>query len=160
MKLSKRLQVIAGLIEKGASVADIGTDHGYLPVYLVQSGLYRKIIASDINASALVAARRSAEDADVTDSIKFIVAPGLDEVIAAEVDTVVISGLGGEMISGILSDTPWTKQREIKLILQPQSKIDILFRFLYDNGYEIKQIKSVLDREKYYTVILATGGTT
>jgi len=159
MKLTKRLQVIADFIEDGAAVADIGTDHGYLPVYLAQSGFCRKIIASDINASSLTAARRSAENADVTEAITFVVAPGLDGVAPMEVDTVVIAGLGGETIIGILKDAPWTKLRGINLILQPQSKIDILFRFLYDNEYEIRRIRSVLDKGRYYTAVLVTGGT-
>jgi len=158
VKLSKRLIAIADLIGRDASVADIGTDHGYLPVYLAQTGTVKKIIASDISPSSLAAARRSAADADVTDAITFIVAPGLDGVAPGEVDTVIIAGVGGETISGILGDAPWTKSRKITLILQPQSKIDILFRFLYDNEYEIKQIIDVLDRGKFYTAILATGG--
>jgi len=158
MKLSKRLQIIVSLIEKSASVADIGTDHGYIPIYLAQAGYAHKIIASDISTSSLEAARRSAAGAKVTEAIKFIVAPGLDGVTPAEVDTIVIAGLGGETIVSILKKAPWAKRRGTKLILQPQSKIDILFRFLYDNEYEIKQIKSFLEKEKYYTVILTEGG--
>ena len=158
MKLSKRLQVIADLIENGASVADIGTNHGHLPVYLARNGLADRIIASDISSASLAAARRSAEDADVTESITFVVAPGLDGVKPTDVDTIIIAGVGGETILGILKDAPWTKSSRIRLILQPQTKIDILLSFLYDDGYVIKQTKTVLDRGKLYTVILATGG--
>ena len=160
MKLSKRLQAIADLITGGAAVADIGTDHGYLPVYLAKSGLYRNIIASDISASSLAAAHRSAANAYVTEAIKFVVAPGLDGIAQTEVDTIVIAGLGGETILDILKNAPWTMLRRVKLILQPQSKIDILFRFLYDNKYKIEQTKSVLDRGKHYTAYLVTGGVT
>jgi len=158
LKLSKRLQVIVDLVGNGASVADIGTDHGYIPVYLAQAQTAHRIIASDISAESLSAARRSATEANVIDSIKFVVAPGLNGITPAEVDTIIIAGLGGETITGILNDAPWTKHHGVTLILQPQSKIDILFRFLYDDGYKIKQIKKVLDRGKYYTAILAAGG--
>ena len=158
MKLSKRLQAIADFIEPGASVADIGTDHGYLPVYLALTGSTRRIIASDISASSLAAARRSADNADVTEVITFIVAPGLDGVAPTDVDTIVISGVGGETILSILKDAPWTKTREVRLILQPQSKIDLLLSFLYDNGYKIKETKAVLDRGKGYTILLVISG--
>ena len=154
MKLSKRLQTIADLIENGASVADVGTDHGYLPVFLAQKGNAKKIIASDINEAPLAVACRSATAAGVSDKISFVVAPGLDCVAPEDVDTIVIAGMGGEMIVSILKAAPWTKSDRKKLILQPQSKLDILFRFLYNEGYKIKLIKQVPDKNKRYTIIL------
>ena len=145
------------LIEIGATVADIGTDHGFLPVFLAQTGSTKRIIASDISAASLSAARRSAREFDVSEAITFLVAPGLDGVTPNEVDTVVIAGMGGETILGILKNAPWTKNHNVKLILQPQSKIDLLCRFLYDNGYEIKQTESIYEKGKYYTVILVVN---
>jgi tRNA (adenine22-N1)-methyltransferase len=114
---------IASFIHRGASVADIGTDHGFLPVYLAQNGLARSIIASDISAGSLEAARRSATNYGVSDKITFIVAPGLSGIKETDVDTIVIAGLGGETIAAILNEAPWTRYSDIKLILQPQSKI-------------------------------------
>jgi len=157
-KLSARLRAISELIDEGANVADIGTDHGLLPVYLVQTGLAGRIFASDISAASLDAARRSAAEYNVTDLITFLVAPGLDGISPALVDTVVIAGLGGETIMSMLKDAPWTKRCSISLILQPQSKIDLLSRFLYDCGYLVKQTRSVRDRDKNYTIIHAMGG--
>ena len=144
---------MADFIDIGASVADIGADYGYLPVYLAQNRKASRIIASDISAASLNAARRFAGEYNVTESITFMVTPGLDGITAADVDTIVIAGMGGETILQILSNAPWTKSDEVKLILQPQSKIDLLCRFLYDNGYEIKETKSVIDKGKSYTVI-------
>ena len=158
IKLSKRLRAIADLIDEGASVADIGTDHGFLPVYLVQTDSVNRIVATDISAASLDAARRSADDAGLANAITFIVAPGLDRIAPTDVDTIVIAGLGGETIMGILSNAAWTKRQDIKLILQPQSKIDILCRFLYDNEYLFIKTKSVRDRGKNYTILHATGG--
>ena len=160
IKLSPRLRTIADFIDIGASVADIGTDHGYLPVYLAQTGIAHGIVASDISAASLSAARRSAKQAGVTGAINFLVTPGLDGIVSAKVDTIVIAGMGGETILSILRNAPWTKNGKIKLILQPQSKLDILFRFLYNDGYEIREIKSILDRGKQYTVILIAGDNT
>jgi len=158
INLPDRLKAVAGYIDKGSAVADIGTDHGYLPVYLAQTGLTGRIIASDISAGSLKSALRSATQYNVADSIEFIVAPGLSGIQPSDVDTVVIAGLGGETIVDILKGASWTRMRNIRLLLQPQSKIDVLCRFLYDNGYAIKDTKTVPDRKRLYTVIYATGG--
>ena len=158
IKLSKRLRALVAFIEDGAKVADIGTDHGFIPVYLAQTSSVNRIIATDISAASLNSARRSADEAGVTDAITFIVAPGLDRIAPSDVDTIIIAGLGGETILDILKKAPWTMHQEIKLILQPQSKINILCRFLYDKGYLFKSIESVLDKGKSYTIIHITGG--
>ena len=157
VKLSKRLKALADLIGESESVADIGTDHGFLPVYFVQTGSVKRVIASDISPASLSAARRTADEAGVTDAITFHVAPGLDRIAPTDVDTIVIAGLGGETILDILNDAAWTKRKNIRLILQPQSKVDILCRFLYDNGYLFIGTKSVLDRGKNYTIIHLAG---
>ena len=149
---------VAGFIEKGASVADIGTDHGYLPVYLAQNGLARNIIASDISAGSLKSALRSAAIYGVEGKITFVAAPGLQGVDEAEVDTVVISGLGGETIADILKESPWTKHRGVRLILQPQSKKTELCGFLRENGYCLHDARLAFDNNRYYIVILAKGG--
>jgi len=157
IKLSNRLKALVELIDDEASVADIGTDHGYLPVYLAQTGFSGRIIASDISSASLSAARRSADRYNVTDAITFLTVPGLDSIGPSDVNTIVIAGVGGETILRILDEAPWTKLRAVKLILQPQSKIDTLIKFLYDNGYEIVEIKTVPDKKKCYTVIHAIG---
>jgi len=153
VNLTARLKVLTELIEDGTSVVDIGTDHGYLPVYLAQTGSSCRIIASDISAASLEAARKTADKYNVTDSITFRVAQGLDGIDPDDVDTVVIAGMGGETIKSIIEEAPWTKSQNKTLILQPQSKIDVLFRFLYDNNYEINKIRYVQDRGKFFTVI-------
>jgi len=155
IKLSNRLLALAELIDDGASVADVGTDHGYLPIYLAQTGKAKRIIASDISASSLETARRHAIKNNVADRIKFLVTSGLDGISKDEVDTIVIAGMGGETIISVLKSTHWIKQSICKLILQPQSKIDLLFKFLYDNEYLIKQTIRVNDNKKLYTVIEA-----
>jgi len=157
IKLPKRLKAIADLIDDGACVVDVGTDHGFLPVYLIQTCSVKRVFATDISAASLDKARRTAEESGITDAIIFSVAQGLDRIAPTDVDTIVIAGLGGETILDILKDAPWTMCRKIKLILQPQSKTDLLCRFLYDTGYKINATKSVMDRGKNYTIIYSTG---
>jgi len=158
VKLTNRLKAIADLIGCGISVADIGTDHGYLPVYLAQRNSMQRIYASDKSDGSLNAAKRTADEYDVTDKIIFTVSRGLDSISPADVDVIVIAGMGGETIVDILRNTPWIRSYKKVLILQPQSKIDILFRFLYDNEYEINKIKYITDRKKHYTILQARSG--
>ena len=154
IKLSKRLQAIADFVEPGSAVADIGTDHGFLPVYLVQQGIASRVFASDISAGSLGAAKRSAEKYDVTDKVIFIHAPGLTGIGEDEIDTVVIAGVGGETIVGILEETPWTKNGK-KLILQPQTKKEVLTDYLSENGYAISAAEAVRDKHRDYLVLVA-----
>jgi len=155
IKLPERLGALIEYIEDGAAVADIGTDHGFLPVFLAQTGVARRIIASDISASSLEAALKSALKYGVTEKITFIVAPGLDGVAPMDIDTVVIAGIGGETMIDVLERAPWLKHKDIRLVLQPQSKIYSLFRFLYNNDYTILQTKTIYDKKRQYTIIIA-----
>jgi tRNA (adenine22-N1)-methyltransferase len=159
IKLSERLKSIVGFINPGSNVIDVGTDHGHLPVYLAQNNLARHIMASDISGRSLEAARRTASKYGLRERIEFIEAPGLRGIYEEDVDTVVISGLGGETIAKIISDAPWTKRCETRLILQPQSKIEDLCIFLRSSGYVYKDAEIALDNAKYYIIIYAQTGT-
>jgi len=158
LKLPDRLAAIAGYIDEGSAVADIGTDHGFLPVYLAQNGLSRNIIASDISSGSLDSARRTAQKHGVADMISFIVAPGLSGISGNGVDTIVIAGVGGETIAGILADAPWTNKHNVKLILQPQTKTDGLCIWLRENGYIISDAKLTRDNGRFYVIMIAKGG--
>jgi tRNA (adenine22-N1)-methyltransferase len=155
IKLPERLSVIAGYIKKGAYVIDVGTDHGYLPVYLAQNNLAKHIMASDISANSLKTARQNASKFGVLERIEFIEAPGLSGIYEEDVDTIVIAGLGGETIASILYDAPWIKRCKTRLILQPQSKLEELCGFLRTSKYNLQDADIVLDKGKHYTIILA-----
>ena len=157
IKLSERLQAIAGFIEKGSSVADIGTDHGYLPVYLAQTGTARRVIASDISEGSLKTARASARKHGLSDMIRFVLASGLAGVAESEADTIVIAGLGGETIAAILEDAPWTRREDVSLILQPQTKVSELCLYLRLHGYSLRGAKLALDGGRLYVVLLVSG---
>jgi len=158
IKLPKRLQEVADCIKNGASVADIGTDHGKLPVYLAQTGKAKRIIASDISEGSLNAARSLISKHNIADKIEIRLAPGLNNLTQADVDTIVIAGVGGETIIGILKDAPWTTNavlsKKLKLILQPQTKINLLRDYLINCELSIKEEKSVLDRGHEYKILL------
>ena len=148
LQLQPRLQCIASLVPKGARLADIGTDHGYLPVYLLQEGTIGHAIASDINALPLAHARATAAEYGVTEKLDFRLCPGLAKLRPEECDTVAIAGMGGETILGILEAAPWTRDGAHTLILQPQTKADLLRRWLCANGYRFLSETLVRDKEQ------------
>ena len=153
-KLSPRLASIAAMIPRGAKVVDIGTDHGYLPIYLAVNELASNIICSDINEGPLGSARMNAEEAGVCDQIKFVLADGLSGVDPSEADTVVIAGMGGELIAKIIGDSRWINSNKT-FIVQPQSKIETLLDFLYNNFFAIEDAVLVSDARKLYMVVSA-----
>ncbi len=157
IKLSKRLAAVAGLIPYGNGVVDVGTDHGYIPVYLAQNGYPGKITASDIRKGPLESAMSSAREYGAADRISFRLADGLAGAEQDGADAVVIAGMGGETIAKILEKAPWTKNG-VELILQPQSKIDVLADWLCGNGYYIKNAVLCRDDGRIYLALRASGG--
>ena len=144
LQLQPRLQCIASLVPQGARLADVGTDHGYLPVWLLQHGRIESAIASDINALPLDHARATAREYGVTERMDFRLCPGLAEIKAEECDAIAIAGMGGETILGILEAAPWT---------------DLLRCWLCGHGYRFLSETLVRDKEQLYVVFRVTAGT-
>ena len=157
-QLSPRLGLIASLVTPGVSLADVGTDHAYLPTALLLAGKIRSAVATDINRGPLSSAAEHARSAGVLDRIRLVLCDGLALVAPDEADEIVIAGMGGETMAGILAAAPWTK-RGARLILQPQSKLPELRRWLYENGYRIDGEYLVRDAGRIYTVMTARGGS-
>ena len=157
IKLSKRLQTLASFVPIGENVADIGTDHGYIPVWLAQNKIANKIVAADINKGPLEHAKATAQEYDVSEKITFQLCSGLNFAESKEYDTVIIAGMGGELIMSIIEAAPWTKNGTT-LILQPNSKIQDLVQWLIDNGYAINQTKLVKEAGKYYQILIVQAG--
>ena len=109
IRLSNRLQAVASWIAPCGTVADVGTDHGYLPVWLLQTHTAQRVIASDIHAGPLDRARRSAAEYSLENAIRFELCDGLQFAGADAADTVVIAGMGGETIITVLDAAPWTR---------------------------------------------------
>ncbi len=156
IKLSPRLAAAAALAGRGGSVVDVGTDHGYLPVYFALNGLFAHIAASDIRPGPLDSARRSAREYGVGDKIAFYLSDGLKNV-PGTFETVVVAGMGGETMAGILSACPWIAGA--RLVLQPQSRVDKLTAYLDGAGFVCKRALLRLDGGKPYLIMEAAAGT-
>ena len=158
LQLQPRLQCIASLVPQGARLADVGTDHGYLPVWLLQHGRIESAIASDINALPLDHARATAREYGVTERMDFRLCPGLAKIKAEECDAIAIAGMGGETILGILEAAPWTHEDVHTLILQPQSAGQALRQYLAEHGFAIEREALARDGHFFYTVLRAKKG--
>lgn len=149
--LSNRLLACASLVNKGERIADVGTDHGYLPVYLYQSGVIKGAVACDINEKPLSSCKAKVEQEALCDVIDVRLSNGLDDIDSSEYDAVIIAGMGGELIADILSREPEIINKHI--ILNPMTHPEIARRFLYDNGFAIENDIVVKDGRHYYCVL-------
>ena len=153
--LDKRLSAVAALVRQGSRLADIGTDHAYLPVHLVQAGVCPSAIASDIGAGPLDAARRTVTENGLTSEIALRLGNGLATVSAGEVEDIAIAGMGGETIVMILEAAPWVQNEGIRLILQPMTRAEDLRRWLLHNGFSILEEHLIRDKHHLYPVLAA-----
>lgn len=150
MKLSRRLEFITNHIEKVISLSDIGTDHGYIPLYALKNELCEKAIASDINKDPLDKARLNALLEGMGDELEFRLGSGLQVLKAGEVQAVVIAGMGGVLIKDILEKDIKKVDNFDYLILQPAQNPELLREYLYTNDYEIVAEDLCKDEGKYY----------
>lgn len=153
IKLSKRLRAIVNFCDKNKIIADIGTDHGFVPNFLYEEDINRKIIATDISLNSLNKAIEFTELRGNKGKIEHIVCNGLEKI--PPVDQIIIAGMGGILISKIL-DRDFEKARQAeKLILQPMQQVDYLRKFLYDKGFKILDEKIVFEDNKFFHIIVA-----
>lgn len=150
--LSPRLRVCCGFVFPGERVADVGTDHGYLGIWLLQQGLASSVIASDVVPGPLSAAKRNAEKFGCSHRMEFYLSDGVQS-IPRDFDTLVCAGMGADTMVSILSAAPWLQDRRYRLILQCQSKRPMLRRYLSDNGWRITEESVVRDGRFLYTVM-------
>lgn len=157
LELTPRLRLLADWVPSGARLADVGTDHAYLPVWLRLHGRVASAIACDLREKPLARARETGK-AWGADGIDYRLGNGLAVVSPEETDTIVIAGMGGENIAAILARAPWTADGAHTLLLQPQSRAEVLRAFLAEDGYVIRREALVQDRGTLYPVIEAGGG--
>ena len=149
-KLSKRLACVAGIINPGGVLADIGTDHGYVPLIALERGICNKAIACDINKDPLDKARLNAILEGIGDELEFRLGGGFEPLKVSEANEVVIAGMGGNLIRDILeADLEKVKSAEY-LILVPAQNPEVLRAYLYKNNYEIIKEDLCLDEGIYY----------
>lgn len=156
--MNRRLEKITQYINDGLGTVDVGTDHGYLPVYLAKNGYTGNIIATDIRPKPLDAARRSARAAGQSERISFLLCDGLELCPPDKVDTIVIAGMGGDTICGILDRAEWSWSSDYFHIYQPMTKPHVLRYWLIYNGFKILSEGLVKDSGVIYPVITARFG--
>ena len=152
IKLSKRLEAAANPVRQGSRLADIGCDHGYVPVYLIQSGRIKSAVASDINEGPLASCKRLVKENNLEGKIKCVLSDGLENINLDEVDDILIAGMGGELIARILSNSDLKKLKGKHLIINPMTHPEHARRFLYENGFEIQNELVVKDGRHYYAI--------
>lgn len=156
VNLTPRLSAAASLVRGGGIIADIGTDHGYLPVYLIQSGRVKGAIAADIGKMPLQNAAKTIENYDLDNVISLRLSDGLREFSEGDADEYVFAGMGGTLIAEKLAETPWIKNSNLHFVFQPQSRAEDLRKFLFENGFSINNELAVHEGRRVYITFDAT----
>ena len=154
--LDGRLSSAAKFVRQGARFADIGTDHAYLPIFLLTSGKIDYAVCSDINEGPLNSARENARASGVYEKIDFALANGADALKDKNVTDVAVCGMGGELIAEIVGRAQFLKKKDVRLILQPMSKFAFLRRELAMLGYEIEDEEYSASQGKLYLTVCAS----
>ncbi len=152
-KLDPRLKLCADFVREGSKVADVGTDHAYLPIWLCKNNLVSKAIALDINEGPLHAAKHNIIKYHVDHIVEARISNGLDNVHPNEADDIIIAGMGGELIASIINRCNFLKNPDKRLILQPMSQAEFLRRFLTQNNFYIIDEKAIMSDKHIYSVM-------
>ncbi len=157
ISLSPRLQACYNFIKPGERVADIGCDHGYLGISLIRNNVATFVIAADIRKMPLESAINNAERFGVKDKMAFFLSDGTEN-IPRDFDVLVCAGMGGDTMVSILDNAPWLKGKHYRLILQCQTRVHTLRKYLSDNNWRIQSEVLVRDGKFIYTVMEVTFG--
>ncbi|MBQ3431285.1 MAG: SAM-dependent methyltransferase [Clostridia bacterium] len=154
IRLTPRLQAVADCVEAGNVIADIGTDHAYIPAYLIENGIIPSAYACDVRQGPLENARKTARRYEI-DGIRFVLSDGLQalECEQEEFSYIVIAGMGGELIRDILERSPWCHNPRYTFVLQPMTRARVLREWLYQNGFEILQESIAKEDNKLYNIM-------
>lgn len=155
VQLSMRLSAVANMVTFSGILADVGTDHGYIPVFLAGEKRIQRAVAMDINRGPLERAREHIRQFGLEDRIETRLSDGLSALEPGEVDSIVIAGMGGALMERILQQGEAVARTAQELILQPQSEVMDFRRFLRENGYEITAEDMVFEDRKYYPMMRA-----
>lgn len=155
-----RLESIVSMVDKCETIADIGTDHGYVAEMLLKAGICEKIIATDLNEGPLNRAMEHLSNVNLNDKCDFRLGSGLTVLKEGEADAIIIAGMGGDLISDIIETSKDIAENAKQLILQPMTAVDNLRRYLSENGFEIIDENIVKELHRYYFIIKAKRGVT
>lgn len=154
IKLSERLAAAASLVRDGAFVADVGTDHAYLPLWLLLEEKIRGGVVSDIHQGPLERARSHIRLYGVEDRLTPVLCDGLKELESYCPEDIFILGMGGELIARMIREVSFPRQSGVRLILQPMTHPEILRRFLWENGYTV-ETELLVKEKKIYQILQA-----
>ncbi len=158
MHLPKRLQSVAAHVHSGGVVADIGCDHAFTSIYLVEEGKAACAIAMDANGGPLARAKGHIRQHGLEARISLRLSDGVSGLAKGEADTLLISGMGGALIKKILLDGKETAQTAKELVLSPQSEVFLVRRCVHSLGFRIAEEEMVYDQGKYYVILYAVPG--
>ena len=152
LPISDRLLACAQFVNPGDRIADVGCDHGYLSIHLLQQGIAKSAICSDIRPQPLQSAIRNAEKYGLADKMEFHLSDGVQN-IPRDFDTLICAGMGADTMVSILEAAPWLKDSKYRLVLQCQSKTPMLRQYLSENGYAIVKEIVLRDGRFLYTIM-------
>lgn len=153
VELSKRMQAVADMVTEGLRVCDVGCDHGYVSIYLVQAGISPKVLAMDVNKGPLLRAKEHVRKYKVEDYIQIRLSDGLTAYQKGEADTFLCAGMGGRLLMSILEKEPDKTADFREFILQPQSELKLFRRFLREKGYIFVKEDMILEDGKFYPMM-------
>lgn len=156
--LSERMLRTAAMVSHGNRTADIGCDHAYTSIYLVEQGIAPQVVAMDVNAGPLARAKENVARFGMEDKISLRLSDGLAKLLPGEADTILIAGMGGPLMERILTACPETVKAAKELVLQPQSEIGQFRRFVQSIGFRIAEEDMLFEDGKYYTILRAEQG--
>lgn len=158
MDISYRLEKVASKVKSGTKIADVGTDHAYIPIYLSLQNVIQSAIAMDVKKGPLQIADRNIKKYDLVEKIETRLSDGLHELKPLEADTIIIAGMGGLLMNRILEEGSHILDSDVTLILQPQSEIPLVRQKIHELGYKIDDEDMLIDEDKIYNIIVATKG--
>ncbi len=158
MEISRRLETIAGMVTRDFTVCDVGTDHGYLAIYLVEQGISPKVIAMDVAKGPLSKAQANVGAYGYEDVIETRLSDGVEKLLQGEAQTVIMAGMGGILINRLLENGRKTLESVHELILSPHTDVCLVRKYLLQNGYIIADEQMMTEEGKYYVMIKAEHG--
>lgn len=153
IELSKRMRSVADMIQPCDAVGDIGCDHAFVSIYLVEQHRAKRVIASDVRRGPITIAKRNIEAMNLSDQIEIRMGDGLDTIVPGEVNAVVLAGMGGMLMIDILERGEEVVACCDQLVLQPQSDIEKVRRYLAEKGYQLADEQMLIDAGKYYNLL-------
>ncbi len=153
IKIDNRLKAVANQVEKTNIFADVGSDHGYLPLYLLENNLIKKAIVSELNPSPLENSRKNIRGYNLENRCEFIISDGLKNLSGHNIEAFSICGMGGHLIKDIITNGDKVIEECKYFILQPMNNVELLRRFLYENDFKIIKEDIIKDKHFYYNIL-------